>query len=98
MFSSRLRTLIIVAVGGVVLVFGAVSIARSLELAGAGRRAKEKPARHAGISDTEAPQQPEIQAGQLRRRERLREAPSDVDLGLLGGSHRVSVPDREYRT
>ncbi|MBT2537818.1 Wzz/FepE/Etk N-terminal domain-containing protein [Arthrobacter sp. ISL-69] len=98
MFSSRLRTLIIVAVGGVVLVFGAVSIARSLELARAGRRAKEKPARHAGNPETEARQLPEVQAGQTRRRERADSGGADVDLGLLGRSHRIPVPDREYRT
>lgn len=97
-FSSRLRTLIIVAVGGAVLVFGAVSIARSLELASAGRRAKEKPARHAESPETEARQLPEVQSGQTRRRERAHDAASDVDLGLLGNSYRVPVPDREHRT
>ena len=95
MFSSRLRTLIIVGVGGVVLVFGAVSIARSLELAGAGRRAKERPARRAG---TPVAGLPGTQPEQTRRRRRADDGPSDVDLGLLGNSRRVPVPDREYRT
>ncbi|PVZ57057.1 Wzz/FepE/Etk N-terminal domain-containing protein [Arthrobacter sp. H-02-3] len=47
MFSSRLRTLIIVAVGGALLVFGAVSVARSVELGTARRRAEPKPAQDA---------------------------------------------------
>ncbi len=47
MFSSRLRTLIIVAVGGALSVFGAVSIARSLELARGRRPVVEKVAKHA---------------------------------------------------
>ena len=95
MFSSRLRTLIIVAVGGMVLVFGAVSIARSLEMAGVGRRATEKPARRAGSPAADpSGAQPE----QTRRRRRADDGPSDVDLDLLGRSPRVPVPDREYRT
>lgn len=48
-FSSRLRTLIIVAVGGALLVFGAVSVAQSLELARARRPEAEKAAKHAGL-------------------------------------------------
>lgn len=47
MFSSRLRTLIIVAVGGALLVFGAVSVARSVELSRARRRTVPKPSRRA---------------------------------------------------
>ncbi|MDV8149806.1 Wzz/FepE/Etk N-terminal domain-containing protein [Arthrobacter sp. B10-11] len=96
MFSSRLRTLIIVGVGGVVLVFGAVSVARSLELASAGRRVKEKPARHAGVSegDSRGPQVP----GSGRPRESEDHHLSHPDHGLPGGSFRVPVPDREHRT
>ncbi|MGO4230585.1 Wzz/FepE/Etk N-terminal domain-containing protein [Arthrobacter sp. YAF34] len=47
MFSSRLRTLIIVAVGGALLVFGSVSVARSLELGRERRRAESRPAQDA---------------------------------------------------
>ena len=59
-------------------------------VAGAGRRAKEKPARHAGTPDSEAlnslgPGRPAAPKGTAR------DGPSDVDLGLLGGPHRVAV-------
>lgn len=100
MFSSRLRTLIIIGVGGVVLVFGAVSVARSLELASAGRRVKEKPAKHAGVPDADArgPQVPGSGTG--RQREPADDLPSRTDLDLTdgGSSFRVPVPDREHRT
>jgi hypothetical protein len=96
MFSSRLRTLIIVAVGGVVLVFGAVSIARSLELASAGRRAKEKPAKHAGNLQTETRDIPAPGSSVEHRPEP--DQPSRDDLAILDGSLRVPVPDRERRT
>lgn len=49
MFSSRLRTLIIVGVGGALLIFAAVSVAQSLELASARRPEVEKAAKHAGF-------------------------------------------------
>ncbi|MDR6504442.1 Wzz/FepE/Etk N-terminal domain-containing protein [Arthrobacter oryzae] len=94
MFSSRLRTLIIVAVGGMVLVFGAVSIARSLEFAGGGRRAKEKPARHAGNPESEVPEMPAPGSAARRQRERGAHHPSDVEMALLDSSLRVPVPDR----
>lgn len=97
-FSSRLRTLIIVAVGGVVLVFGAVSIARSLELASAGRRVKEKPAKHAGGPDLEARELPVLDSAPEDLRAPDADQPSRDDLSLLGGSFRVPVPDRERRT
>ena len=45
-FSSRLRTLIIVAVAGALLLFVSVSVARSVELARARRPVVEKPAKH----------------------------------------------------
>ena len=45
-FSSRLRTLIIVAVAGALLLFVSVSVARSVELARARRPVTEKPAKH----------------------------------------------------
>ncbi|WP_051628921.1 hypothetical protein [Arthrobacter sp. UNC362MFTsu5.1] len=96
MFSSRLRTLIIVGVGGVVLVFGAVSIARSLELASAGRRTKEKPAKHAGGPEVDSPERQVRSSG--RPREFADNHPSPADQGLLEDAFRVPVPDRERRT
>jgi hypothetical protein len=95
-FSSRLRTTIIVAVGGVVLVFGAVSVARSLELASAGRRVKEKPAKHAVTPQMDAQEMPELSSAMGRRPE-TGNHPSDADLALLDDSFRVPVPDRDVR-
>ncbi|MCY1239548.1 hypothetical protein D9M72_523450 [compost metagenome] len=98
MFSSRLRTLIIVAVGGVVLVFGAVSIARSLELSSASRRTKEKPARHAGTPEADVLEPAGPNTATRRQRDRGAHHPSDAEFGLLDNSLRVPVPDRERRT
>jgi hypothetical protein len=52
-FSSRLRTLIIVAVGGAFLVFGAVSVARSLELARERRAEAQEEGQRARHLDSE---------------------------------------------
>ncbi|MFF1383705.1 chain-length determining protein [Arthrobacter sp. NPDC058288] len=98
MFSSRLRTLIIVALGGVVLVFGAVSTARSLELASAGRRVREKPAKRAAAPDVETRELPGPVSGTERRQERVDVHPPRDDLAILDGSLRIPVPDRERRT
>ena len=97
-FSSRLRTLIIVAVAGALLVFGAVSIARSLELAAARRQIKDKPAKHASAPEMEAPEVPGPGSGTERGMEASGDRRSHDDLSLLGGSFRVPVPDREQRT
>jgi hypothetical protein len=96
-FSSRLRTLIIVAVAGALLVFGAVSIARSLELARAGRRFTEKPARHTGSPETEP-----LDTPTRRSRRRLDGARPEGtwDPAVAGRPEvreRVPVPDREGR-
>jgi hypothetical protein len=52
MFSSRLRTVIIVGVGGALLLFGAVSVARSLEMARARRPVVEKPLRRSDRAES----------------------------------------------
>jgi capsular polysaccharide biosynthesis protein len=97
MFSSRLRTLIIVAVAGVLLVIGAVSIARALERARGGRRTTEKPARRAVRAETEASDTPTRRS---RRRadgagpERTWDPPG---VGLTDVRERVTVPDFESR-
>jgi hypothetical protein len=95
-FSSRLRTLIIVGVAGLVLVFGAVSVARSLELASDGRRAKEKPSRQDGVPEVDARERQVPGSG--RRREPAEDHPIHTDQALLDRSLRVTVPDREHRT
>ncbi|GAP54959.1 Wzz/FepE/Etk N-terminal domain-containing protein [Arthrobacter sp. 92] len=100
MFSSRLRTLIIVAVAGAVLVFGAVSIARSLELASARRRIAGRPAKHAGRGEPEPEQQ---EAAGVRpsygpnhgRSDDSSDEPSDF---RFESRQLVTVPDREDRT
>lgn len=99
-FTSRLRTLIIVAVVGALLLFASVSVARSVELARARRPVVEKPAKHldrdaapmAGLTGIGAGRE-HGSARQARRAERADQSPVEPgpEISL------VTVPDREGR-
>lgn len=99
-FSSRLRTLIIVAVTGALLLFVSVSVARSVELARARRPVVEKPAKHLDRDADTMAELAGIRSGrdrssarQARRVERADQAP--VEPGPEPSL--VTVPDREVR-
>lgn len=96
-FSSRLRTLIIVAVAGVLLLFGAVSIARSLERARGGRRVPERPARRAVGLETEASDTPTRRSRRRADGARPEEELEPAGVGLTDARRRVTVPDFESR-
>lgn len=87
-FTSRLRTLIIVVVAGALLVFVSVSVARSVELARARRPVVEKPAKHVVRDEVGRGTGSERQASS---EEMVEEAGTGVDRD----SHLVTVPDRE---
>jgi hypothetical protein len=100
-FTSRLRTLIVVVVAGALLVFVAVSIARSLELARARRTGAEKPAKHVVREKGRAAPLPDSGLG--RGSGSIRKASSAEDLEQAGvesdrDTSLVTVPDRERPT
>lgn len=99
-FSSRLRTLIIVAVAGALLLFVSVSVARSVELARARRPVVEKPAKHV-VREPDRITEPRGSgsgrgpgsARQSSTVESAAEASGDADRE----NSLVTVPDRESR-
>jgi hypothetical protein len=100
-FSSRLRTLIIVAVAGALLLFVSVSVARSVELARARRPVVEKPAKHVdrtadrttGLSGSR-PGTGQGPVRQDRNAKKVDEARVDEDQE----ASLVTVPDRNSRS
>ncbi|WP_226760181.1 hypothetical protein [Arthrobacter sp. SO3] len=97
-FTSRLRTLIIVVVAGALLVFVSVSVARSVELARARRPVVEKPAKHVVRDDAKTATLSGSRSG--RGTGSVRQAGSgekveEAGVGLDRESHMVTVPDRE---
>ena len=98
-FSSRLRTLIIVAVAGALLLFVSVSVARSVELARARRPVVEKPAKHVDRDADGIAGLPGIRgrgAGPVRQAgtvETVEQAGMDPDRD----TSLVTVPDRDSR-
>lgn len=99
-FSSRLRTLIIVAVAGALLLFVSVSVARSVELARARRPLVEKPAKHVdraadrttGLSGSR-PARGQDPVRQDRSVKKVEQAGVDEDQE----TSLVTVPDRDGR-
>ncbi len=99
-FSSRLRTLIIVAVAGALVLFVSVSVVRSVELARARRPVVEKPAKHV-VREPDRITEPRGSrsgrgpgsARQSSTVESVAEASGDADRE----NSLVTVPDRESR-
>lgn len=89
-FTSRLRTLIIVGVAGALLVFVSVSVARSVELARGRRPAVEKSAKHL---DKDEHRSVEHSGPQTRRVDGEERAGNQHD----PKTSRVTVPDRDGR-
>lgn len=99
-FASRLRTLIIVAVAGALLLFVSVSVARSVELARARRPVIEKPAKHV---DRDADITTGLTGGRsVKRQDSVRRDSRGTAFEEAGDdgdqeSALVTVPDRDSR-
>ena len=98
-FSSRLRTLIIVAVAGALLLFVSVSVARSVELARARRPVIEKPAKHVDRDPggTVGPSGSRGRGTGSIRQESTVERVEEVGMEADPNSSLVTVPHRESR-
>ncbi|AOT02835.1 hypothetical protein ASPU41_05205 [Arthrobacter sp. U41] len=97
-FSSRLRTLIIVAVAGALLVFVSVSVARSVEVARTRRPVVEKPAKHVDRDQVRNAELPGSRPG--RGEDSVRQAGSVESVeqaSVEDDQDLVTVPDRESR-
>ena len=99
-FTSRLRTLIIVGVAGGLLIFGSVSVARSMELIRTRRPGVEKSAKHVNKNEAGITQLPGARSG--REAGLASEAGGVESVDPPDGESdpdfsRVTVPDRETR-